>query len=323
MIPFISSLAPQQPLDIDNDDISPQIPFTASERMLSMTSIPSFRQTLLGGKALNRFSTFVTSGAEAYVLHGAGTALSDAHASAEASSSVVHGQVHESSEDEDEGGGAINGHRNSAPDVHFVDAGPSWQDKIPLFRVLVHSPAKRTSALSGAYIVYSVTSFFESPTPASGSASESGDASDENEEPSLTPPAPTHVTVFRRYSHFVALHTALARRLPGITLPPLPEKHYAGRFNDDFVEARRGDLERYLARVVRHPVARYAEALTLFLSCEDEKVCRLCSVRIELLLNVHGGVAGAEARIAPTLRVAPRWPFVLRECLPPSIQSRC
>jgi len=63
---------------------------------------------------------------------------------------------------------------------------------------------------------------------------------------------PTHLTVFRRYSHFVALHTVLARRLPGITLPPLPEKHYAGRFNDDFVEARRGDLERYLARVVRH-----------------------------------------------------------------------
>ncbi|KAH9973269.1 hypothetical protein BGW80DRAFT_1459169 [Lactifluus volemus] len=47
----------------------------------------------------------------------------------------------------------------------------------------------------------------------------------------------------------------------------LPEKQYAGRFNDDFVEACRGVLERYLARIVRHPVARYAEVVT-FLSCE-------------------------------------------------------
>lgn len=62
------------------------------------------------------------------------------------------------------------------------------------------------------------------------------------------------------------------RRLPGIALPPLPEKQYAGRFNDDFVEARRGDLERYINRVVRHPVARYAEVLTFFLGCEDELV---------------------------------------------------
>jgi sorting nexin-9/18/33 len=38
------------------------------------------------------------------------------------------------------------------------------------------------------------------------------------------------------------------------------------------VEARRGDLERYLARIVRHPLARYAEILTFFLSCESEQV---------------------------------------------------
>src|SRR5262245_38826800 len=33
-------------------------------------SFPSFRQSLLGGKALNRFSSFVTSGAEEWVLKG-------------------------------------------------------------------------------------------------------------------------------------------------------------------------------------------------------------------------------------------------------------
>lgn len=84
--------------------------------------------------------------------------------------------------------------------------------------------------------------------------------------------SPAYITVQRRFSHFVVLHTALLKRLPGIALPPLPEKQYAGRFNAAFVEARRGDLERYLDRIVRHPIARYAEVVTSFLSCEDDQV---------------------------------------------------
>ena len=52
----------------------------------------------------------------------------------------------------------------------------------------------------------------------------------------------------------------------------LPEKQYAGRFSEDFVEARRGDLERYLNKIVRHPVVRYAEVLTFFLGCESDSV---------------------------------------------------
>lgn len=148
-------------------------------------------------------------------------------------------------------------------DRHFVDSGPSWKEKVPPFRVLVHSPSKQTSLLSGAYTVYSVTSFFHSPRV---------ETDDEDEDADPDEPV-ADVTVQRRFSHFVVLHTALTRRLPGIALPPLPEKQYAGRFSDDFVEARRGDLERYLNKVVRHPVARYAEILTFFLSCESDAVC--------------------------------------------------
>jgi hypothetical protein len=55
----------------------------------------------------------------------------------------------------------------------------------------------------------------------------------------------------------------------------LPEKQYAGRFSEDFVEARRNDLERYLNRVVRHPIARYAEVVNFFLSCDSEIVSLL------------------------------------------------
>jgi sorting nexin-9/18/33 len=231
-----------------------------------MAAFPSFRQGLLGGKSLNRFSSFVTSGAEAYVLNGASAPKSD-----DPPPSIKH--VFEASDDEDGSGSRANpGHARTATathsdeaDKHFVDAGPSWRQKVPPFRVLVHSPSKRASTLSGAYTVYSVSTIFRPQTPES-SETESADSV------SSSSPNPSRITVHRRFSHFVVLHTALTRRLPGIALPPLPEKQYAGRFNDDFVEARRCDLERYLVTIVRHPVARYAEILTFFLSCESEQV---------------------------------------------------
>ncbi|KAH8994475.1 hypothetical protein EDB92DRAFT_1849434 [Lactarius akahatsu] len=236
----------------------PIIVQTTGERM--MAAFPSFRQGLLGGKSLNRFSSFVTSGAEAYVLNGAS-------APNVPPPSMKH--VFEGSDDEDDqtnpshAGAAGATHSNEA-DKHFVDAGPSWRQKVPPFRVLVHSPSKRTSTLSGAYTVYTVSSIFRLQTP-EGSETESADSVNSSS------PNASRITVHRRFSHFVVLHTALTRRLPGIALPPLPEKQYAGRFNDDFVEARRCDLERYLAMIVRHPVARYAEILTFFLSCESEQ----------------------------------------------------
>ncbi|KZV66474.1 hypothetical protein PENSPDRAFT_701163 [Peniophora sp. CONT] len=237
-----------------SDDDGPIRMQTTGERMLA--SLPSFRQSLLGGKSLNRFSSFVTSGAEDYVLKGP-LASSETVVPA-----TIHGRVssadsdiiEEEDEDEPEASGSAP-HRISEADRHFVDAGPSWRAKVPPFRIMVHSPSKRASMLSGSFTVYSVTSLFHLPKPDTHDADEAH---------------ATRITVHRRFSHFVVLHTALTRRLPGIALPPLPEKQYAGRFNDDFVEARRGDLERYLQKVVRHPVARYAEILTFFLGCESD-----------------------------------------------------
>jgi hypothetical protein len=43
------------------------------------------------------------------------------------------------------------------------------------------------------------------------------------------------------------------------TFNVLAEKQYAGRFSNEFVEARRGG---YIGRVVRYPVARYTRILT-------------------------------------------------------------
>jgi sorting nexin-9/18/33 len=206
-------------------------------------AFPSFRRTLLGGKSLNRFSAFVTSGAEAFLLQGPSQTPTEepprrSHAKEDSTASLDEEEQRRLSREE--------------ADRHFVESGPTWQEKVAPFRVMVHSPSKRTSLLSGAYTVYSVTSLFHT-----------NETDDE---------ASVRVTVLRRFSHFVVLHTALTRRLPGIALPPLPEKQYAGRFSTDFVEARRGDLERYINKIVRHPVARYAEILTFFLSCESDEV---------------------------------------------------
>ncbi|KAG8926590.1 hypothetical protein FRC02_008791 [Tulasnella sp. 418] len=254
----------------------------------------SIRNTLLGGKSLNRFSNFVTSGAEEWVLKGA-----DEQNDVPPTGEMIGQQdLDEDNSDEDdskdEGTGS---HRVREADRHFVEMPPSWKAKSPPFRVLVHSPTKQTSPLSGSFTVYAVTSLFSAEATPSHSryptASESSNSllSVSSSTRSLTPTPETYasnsrskvsgesgpddisqtsITVYRRFSHFAFLHTALSRKLPGIALPPLPEKQYAGRFSDEFVEARRGDLEKWISRVVRHPVARYAEVLVFFLSCDNE-----------------------------------------------------
>lgn len=212
---------------------------------------PSFRQRLLGGKTINQFSAFVTSGAEEWVLNGA--------PDPEDEPAIPTPPSHDRFSTTDSVAEDIRLNRLGIgeADRHYVDEGPAWQPKIPGFRVLVHSPSKRSSGISGAYTVYNVTSLVQHKEPGD-EAVRSGSS--------------VYITVQRRFSHFVVLHTALLKRLPGIALPPLPEKQYAGRFNAAFVEARRGDLERYLDRIVRHPIARYAEVVTSFLSCGDDLV---------------------------------------------------
>jgi sorting nexin-9/18/33 len=237
---------------------------------------PSFPQSLLGGKSLNRFSNFVTSGAEAFVLNGSpASAASGSTHSKEDTTTVSRLET----VDEERNKLSLLG--ESEVDKHFIDtgpAGPVWRAKTPTFDVLVHSPSKRTPPLSAPYTMYSVTSLFSTPNPEPASDwVQVPDPDDSHSPPSSSCTGPdggtvTRMTVQRRFSHFVMLHTVLSRRLPGIALPPLPEKQYAGRFSSDFIEARRGDLERYLNKIVRHPIVRYAEILTVFLSCENEDV---------------------------------------------------
>lgn len=265
---------------------------------------PSFRQSLLGGKSLNRFSSFVTSGAEEWVLNGKVADTTSTVSTHEKLSSIA------SQDDDEEDIDLQKAPRLQETDRHFIDSGHAWKSKVPLFKVLVHSPSKRTSILSGAYTIYNVTSMFEAPC----------DSESESEHVLSEPPlprSPTRITVQRRFSQFVILHTALTRRLPGISLPPLPEKQYSGRFSDDFVEARRGDLERYIRKVVRHPVARYAEVVTWFLSCESDSVRVLC-----LFVMLNSFFVGMETSRAISYLQNTRWTVVLRPSLSSRIQLR-
>lgn len=245
-----SSLTPRNSPKTGKEPL-PLLPQTTGE----WSYFPSFRQSLLGGRSLNRFSSFVTSGAEDWVLHGTST---DLPATPTQSPPSTYYDNDDDDDKEEEDDNENQDPQKNQPDRHFIEHGPSWKPKLPSFSVMVHSPSKRSSGISGSYTIYQVTSLFFPP--------ELQDSSTENLA------SPTRITVHRRFSHFVFLHTALTRRLPGIALPLLPEKQYAGRFSQEFVEARRGDLERYLSRVIRHPVARYAEVLTFFLGCENETV---------------------------------------------------
>ncbi|CAE6464701.1 unnamed protein product [Rhizoctonia solani] len=194
------------------------------------SSLYTIRQSVLGGKSLNRFSHFVVTGAEEWILNGY-----DPPPPTSKSHERFRTDVTVDGTDEEIG-------------RHYVEANMTWKQKTPPFNVLVHSPEKHNS-VTGAYTLYSVTSIFPSTDPTA---------------------EPTRITVHRRFSHFNFLHTALSRSLPGIALPPLPAKQYAGRFQGEFVEARRGDLEKWLQRVVRHPVVRYTEVVVFFLGCESD-----------------------------------------------------
>jgi sorting nexin-1/2 len=78
-------------------------------------------------------------------------------------------------------------------------------------------------------------------------------------------------SVIRRYNDFVWLSERLAEEFPGAINPPLPEKHVIGinRFEPEFIERRRKELERYLARVAAHEELSTSQYFMTFLQADD------------------------------------------------------
>lgn len=75
----------------------------------------------------------------------------------------------------------------------------------------------------------------------------------------------------RRYKAFDWLRRSLRVEYPTVLTPPLPEKSVVNRFGPEFIEDRRRELERFLTRVLEHPILSQSPSLELFLvSAENE-----------------------------------------------------
>ncbi|KAI9256558.1 Vps5 C terminal like-domain-containing protein [Phascolomyces articulosus] len=118
----------------------------------------------------------------------------------------------------------------------------------PYFHVTVQDPQKVGDAIN-AHIIYKVKTKTNSPVFR----------------------APEFV-VARRYRDFLWLYNQLTLGNPGVIVPPVPEKHALGRFQDEFVESRRIALERCLQKIVSHPMLYGDPDLKVFLESESFNV---------------------------------------------------
>lgn len=84
-------------------------------------------------------------------------------------------------------------------------------------------------------------------------------------------PSFNNIAVSRRYKHFDWLHERLLEKFCLIPIPPLPDKQISGRYEDQFVEHRRVQLQEFVDWVCRHPVLSICEVWMHFLTCTDEK----------------------------------------------------
>lgn len=77
--------------------------------------------------------------------------------------------------------------------------------------------------------------------------------------------------VSRRYKHFDWLHERLVEKFCLIPIPPLPDKQISGRYDEEFVEHRRVQLQEFVDWMCRHPVLSTCAVWMHFLTCTDEK----------------------------------------------------
>ncbi|SPO25936.1 related to Sorting nexin 9 [Ustilago trichophora] len=281
----------------------------APETVSTATTGSDWTGSIFGKKTFNRFASFVTSGAEDYVLSNSDIAEDERSRSiarkvsgGKPSVPLALTEVVEEDEGAFGGDGAVHSSKASVyndatravegctteaevsvedPNRHFViagPAGPKWKSKCPPFLVQVHHPEKRTK-LNGMqeYTVYHVTSTY--PLKKAAEDAEDGDLAGSHGcipyDPLGGPyPPGAQVTVLRRFTQFEWLHQVLSKHYSALLIPPPPEKQYSGRFASDFIETRRADLEMWISRLVRHPVLRYSEPMQFFLSCEDEATWR-------------------------------------------------
>lgn len=84
-------------------------------------------------------------------------------------------------------------------------------------------------------------------------------------------PSFSNIEVARRYKHFDWLHDRLRDKFNVIAVPPLPDKQVSGRYEEQFIEHRRMQLQEFINYMCRHPVLSKCEVWHHFLTCTDEK----------------------------------------------------
>lgn len=84
-------------------------------------------------------------------------------------------------------------------------------------------------------------------------------------------PSFNNIVVSRRYKHFDWLHGRLVEKFCLIPIPPLPDKQISGRYEEQFVEHRRVQLQEFVDWVCQHPVLSRSEVFMHFLTCTDDK----------------------------------------------------
>jgi sorting nexin-9/18/33 len=123
-----------------------------------------------------------------------------------------------------------------------IETGYAWKTLPDSYTVRVASPKKETK-LKGlkSFIAYQLT------------------------------PSWNGIAVSRRYKHFDWLHERLVEKFSLIPVPPLPDKQISGRYEEQFIEHRRVQLQEFVDWVCRHPVLSKCEVWMHFLTCTDEK----------------------------------------------------
>ena len=159
-------------------------------------------------KSINRFSHFVKSGGEDYIL------------------------------------GLKKFNVNQHDYIHIIDDNAifKWSPSYFSYSVSVENP-KKESKMKGlkSYIAYQLT------------------------------PSDTGVPVSRRYKHFDWLHERLQDKFTTIPIPSLPDKQISGRYQEDFIEGRRIQLQSWVNRICNHPVLSQSTVWKHFITCKDAK----------------------------------------------------
>lgn len=200
---------------------------------------------MFGGRTLNRFAPFVTSGAENYILSDPSSKKANEHITQdkEQQFAITYG----------------------------YHGGPAWKYEGVSLIVEVHSPEVHIDDHGKEYTAYVVhTSFVLASEEQAEVQDLLLDPFKRPEEPSMTS------SVYRRFNQFRWLANHLCKYYPAImiTFPPMPSTNQGAgrlaRFDEIFVERRRRHLQSWLSCVVRHAILSKDAGVRFFLEAEEE-----------------------------------------------------